>query len=171
MCNQKSTVMNRLTLGCLVVLAVASMSVAMMGCDKKIENSALNIDDVKGEGVIELVMGSMRSASSSDYTEVPAGAKVIVKTTERSLFNTMGDKTIIVREVSLSGKSCTLKLPASVRGTEYTLEFTASDAVDYEEGGKTKKYYYTSPEQTVTISAGSKEAKTVIYTKDTPAEL
>ena len=122
MCNQKSTVMNRLTLGCLVVLAVASMSVAMMGCDKKIENSALNMDDVKGEGVIELVMGSMRSASSSDYTEVPAGAKVIVKTTEGSLFNTMGDKTIIVREVSLSGKSCTLKLPASVRGTEYTLD-------------------------------------------------
>ena len=76
-----------------------------------------------------------------------------------------------MREVSLSGKSCTLKLPASVRWTEYTLEFTASDAVDYEEGGKTKKYYYTSPEQTVTISAGSKEAKTVIYTKDTPAEL
>lgn len=171
MCNQKSTVMKRLTFGCLVVLAMASMSVAMMGCDKKIENSALNMDDVKGEGVIELVMGSMRSASSSDYTEVPAGAKVIVKTTEGSLFNTMGDKTIIVREVSLSGKSCTLKLPASVRGTEYTLKFTASDAVDYEEGGKTKKYYYTSPEQTVTISAGSKEAKTVIYTKDTPAEL
>ena len=154
--------------------AAAVLGVSFMGCDKKIENSELKKEDAKGTATIELVLGAKLSADpSASYEAVPAGAKVIVTTTDGALLGNGGDKAIVIKEESLSGKHMTLKVPVSVKGTEYTLTFTASDPANYEVSGEAKSFYYApvDPEAIVTLLPGGKEVLEVVYASNQKAEL
>lgn len=154
--------------------AAAVLGVSFMGCDKKIENSELKKEDVKGTATIELVLGAKLSdESGASFQPVPAGAKVIVATTADELFGNGGDKPIIIDEKELSGKRMTLTIPASDNGTNYELNFTASDQADFSESGETKKYYYTPSKSSITVYLfpGAKEVVEVEYEKDVKAEL
>ena len=131
------------------------------------------MEDIKGTATIELVLGAQRSdKSDAPFEAVPAGAKVIVATTDGALLGNGGDKAI-VKEESLSGKRMTLKVPVNVNGTEYYLDFTASDPADYSESGEAKKYYYSPSSNYVTmvLFPGAKEVVKVVYEKDVEAEL
>lgn len=165
--------MKRVALG-VMFAAAAVLCVSFMGCDKKIENSELKKEDAKGTATIELVLGAKLSDDPSDsYEAVPAGAKVIVTTTDGALLGNGGDKAIVIKEESLSGKHMTLKVPVSVKGTEYTLTFTASDPANYEVSGEAKSFYYApgSPEETMTLLPGDKKVVVVTYAAAEPAEL
>ena len=154
--------------------AAAVLCVSFMGCDKKIENSELKKEDVKGTATIELVLGAQRSdESDAPFEAVPAGAKVIVTTKDYELFGSGENKTIVIKEEELSGKHMTLTVPASDKGTKYTLIFTASDPADYTESGKAEKYYYEpmKSDETETLYPGFKKVFFVKYASRDKAEL
>lgn len=165
--------MKRVALG-VMFAAAAVLCVSFMGCDKKIENSEMKKEDAKGTATIELVLGAKLSADpSASYEAVPAGAKVIVTTKDGALLGNGGDKTIVIKEESLSGKHMTLTVPVSDKGTEYTLTFTASDPANYEVSGEAKSYYYkpVSSEETVNLLPGGKKVLEVEYQIGQKAEL
>lgn len=165
--------MKRVALG-VMFAAAAVLGVSFMGCDKKIENSELKKEDAKGTATIELVLGAKLSdETDAPFEAVPAGAKVIVTTTDGALLGNGGDKAIVIKEESLSGKHMTLKVPVSVKGTEYTLTFTASDPANYEVSGEAKSFYYepANSEETMTLLPGGKEVLEVVYASHQKAEL
>lgn len=165
--------MKRVALG-VMFAAAAVLGVSFMGCDKKIENSELKKEDVKGTATIELVLGAKLSDEGSAPTQpVPAGAKVIVTTTDGELFDNGGNETIVIKEEELSGKRMTLTVPVSVKGTTYKLKFTTSDPADYTESGKAEKYYYEpmKSDETVTLYPGFKKVFIVRYASRDKAEL
>ncbi len=165
--------MKRVALG-VMFAAAAVLGVSFMGCDKKIENSELKKEDVKGTATIELVLGAKLSDEGSAPTQpVPAGAKVIVVTSEGGLFGNDSERPIVIKEEELSGKRMTLTVPVSADGADYSLVFTASDPADYSVSGEAKKYYYepathVSP---VFLHPGAKEVVVVMYQATKPAEL
>lgn len=165
--------MKRVALG-VMFAAAAVLGVSFMGCDKKIENSELKKEDVKGTATIELVLGAKLSDDpSASYEAVPAGAKVIVTTKDYELFGSGENKTIVIKEESLSGKHITLTVPASDKGTNYKLIFTASNPANYEVSGEAKSYYYkpVSSEETVNLLPGGKKVLEVEYQIGQKAEL
>lgn len=154
--------------------AAAVLGVSFMGCDKKIENSELKKEDVKGTATIELVLGAKLSdKSDASFEAVPAGAKVIVTTSDDELFGSGSGKTIVISEESLSGKRMTLTVPVSVEGTGYSLSFTASDPATFSVAGDAKKYYYEQwgPMPSLTLYPGDKKVVVVTYRASNPAEL
>lgn len=165
--------MKRVALG-VMFAAAAVLGVSFMGCDKKIENSELKKEDVKGTATIELVLGAKLSDDpSASYEAVPAGAKVIVTTKDYELFGSGENKTIVIKEESLSGKHITLTVPASDKGTNYKLIFTASNPANYDKSGETKSYYYEpeNPEKNETVYPGDKKVVRVEYQIGQKAEL
>lgn len=154
--------------------AAAVLGVSFMGCDKKIENSELKKEDVKGTATIELVLGAKLSDEvDASFEAVPAGAKVIVATTEKELFGNDSDNVIVISEKELSGKHMTLTVPVSNNGTNYKLIFTASNPADYSKAGDADKYYYElgGPAPSVELFPGAKEVVVVEYEAADPAEL
>lgn len=165
--------MKRVALG-VMYAAAAVLGVSFMGCDKKIENSELKKEDVKGTATIELVLGAKLSDKvDAPFDAVPAGAKVIVTTKDIELFGSGGNKTILIKEEELSGKQMTLTVPVSDKGTNYKLIFTASKPANYDLSGKAKRYYYEPlrSEETATLYPGSKKVFEVEYSKRQKAEL